>query len=202
MPLQLLQVAHPQSIKARGEVLEQLKRHGINQQLDMPVPRPGPYQLRAAVLDVHSKRTGSAAQFVEVPDLKLKRLALSSVVASSAAYGEKKDPAGHPSQRIVRPGGELEYAVYIYNATVAKAPPNLLTQLRLFRDGLLIFTGKKNPLRAEGLKDVQSLTLRGKLRVAEPGEYVLEVAVQDLAAPAKQQFAMRNIDFHVAALSE
>ena len=30
-----------------------------------------------------------------------------------------------------------------------------------------------------------------------PGEYVLQVAVRDLEAPRKQQYAVRSIDFEV-----
>jgi VWFA-related protein len=196
-------LAQPQTIRARGDALEHLRKHGVEQQLDVPVPRPGPYQVRAAVLDHASQQTGSAAQFVEVPDLKTKRLALSSLVISSAEWSQNRDPAGSASQRIVRPGGELDYALFIYNTTPAKTGPqaNLLTQLRLFRDGNLIYTSPKNPMRPEGLTDLQSLTLRGKMRVgADPGDYLLEVAVQDLSAPAKQQFAVRAIDFTVSPI--
>ncbi len=191
---------HPQEIRTRGEAFTQLKRHGMVQELDVRVPGAGAYQVRAAVVDVGSKKTGAAAQFVEVPDVKRKRLALSGLVVSGVGWAERKEPKGNPAQRIVRPGGQVEYAVFIYNATAKEARPNLLTQLRLFRDGVLIYTGEKAALRPEGLKDLRALSLRGKLRVGDKtGDYVLELAVQDLDAPAKQQFAVRTMDFTVQA---
>jgi len=193
-------VEQPQQIRTRGEGFAQLKRHGMVQELDVRVPGPGAYQVRSAVVDLASQKTGSAAQFVEVPDVKQKRLALSSLVVSGVGWAERKEPKGNPAQRVVKPGGQVEYAVFIYNATAKEARPNLLTQLRLFRDGALIYTGAKTALRPEGLKDLRSLSLTGKLRVGDKtGDYVLELAVQDLDAPAKQQFAVRTMDFTVQA---
>jgi VWFA-related protein len=194
------QVGSPQQIKARGVGLESLKRYGLDQHLDVPVPRPGPYQLRSAVLDRTSGRTGSAAQFVEVPDLKRKRLALSGIILSSVAWAEDKDPTGSSAQRVVQKGQELEYAVSVFNSIPAPAGqrPNLLTQLRLYREGTLVYTGKKTPLTAPERLDDGLVLVRGRARVSSPpGEYVLEIAVQDLSAPAKQQAAVRYIDFTI-----
>jgi len=194
------QVGNPQKIKARGPGLESLKKHGIDQQLDVPVPRPGAYQLRAAIFDRTSNLTGSAAQFVEVPDLKRKRLALSGAVLSSVAWAEDKDPAGSAAQRVLRKGGELEYALTVFNAVIPPDTkrPNLLTQLRLFRDGTLLYTGKKVPLTAAAPAADELVMVKGRVRItSSPGEYVLEIGVQDQSAPAKQQAAVRYVDFTV-----
>jgi VWFA-related protein len=194
------QVGSPQLIKARGIGLESLKRHGLDQQLDVPVPRPGPYQLRTAVLDRTSGKTGSAAQFVEVPDLKRKQLALSGVILSSVAFAEDKDPAGSSAQRVVQKGSELDYAVSVFNTVLApnNQRPNLLTQLRLYRDGTLLYTGKKLPLAASETPVNGLVLVKGRVRISSPpGEYLLEIAVQDLLAPAKKQAAVRYVDFTV-----
>lgn len=194
------QAGSPQQIKARGPGLESLKRYGLDQHLDVPVPRPGPYQLRSAVMDRTSGRTGSAAQFVEVPDLKRKRLALSGVILSSVAFAEDKDPAGSSAQRIVQKGNELEYAVSVFHSIPAPGTqrPNLLTQMRLFRDGKLLYTGKKIPLVPPERQDNGLVLVKGRVRVSSPpGEYLLEIAVQDLSAPAKQQAAVAYVDFTV-----
>lgn len=193
------QVANPQVIKARGASFALLKREGVEQTVDVAIPKPGPYQMRVAVMDVMSKAIGSSAQFAEVPDLKNKRLALSGVVLSSTAWTASQDAAGSPSRRVMRPGAEFGYALSIYNAvrTRETSRPNLLTQLRVFQEGKLIFTGKKNAMQPENLKENDALILKGKLRLEAPGDYVLEVAVQDLGA-ARPQFALRYIDFTVS----
>jgi VWFA-related protein len=69
------------------EVYQQLLRAGMTYTLNVPVKKAGAYQLRVAVRDAATERTGSASQFIEVPDLKKNRLALSGLVVS----GMKRD---------------------------------------------------------------------------------------------------------------
>ncbi|HEV2800898.1 MAG TPA: VWA domain-containing protein [Pyrinomonadaceae bacterium] len=62
------------------ESYRRVLRDGITYNLNVPVKKPGAYQLRMAVRDTVTERTGSASQFIEVPDLKKNRLALSGLI--------------------------------------------------------------------------------------------------------------------------
>jgi hypothetical protein len=66
-------------------VYRKVLRNGLTYNMNVPVKKAGVYQLRMAVRDTATERTGSASQFIEVPDLKKNRLALSGLVISGAA---------------------------------------------------------------------------------------------------------------------
>ena len=70
---------------------EQAMRNGMALKLDMPVKRPGSYQVRVATRDKNSAKIGSAGQFVEVPDLNKKRLAVSGIVLGTTAGFSGRD---------------------------------------------------------------------------------------------------------------
>ena len=59
-------------------------RNGITYNLNVPIKKSGAYQLRMAVRDTATARTGSASQFIEVPDLKKNRLTLSGLILTGA----------------------------------------------------------------------------------------------------------------------
>ncbi|HEX8459152.1 MAG TPA: VWA domain-containing protein [Pyrinomonadaceae bacterium] len=62
------------------EAYRRVLRDGITYNLNVPIKKAGAYQLRMAVRDTATERTGSASQFIEVPDLKKNRLALSGLI--------------------------------------------------------------------------------------------------------------------------
>jgi VWFA-related protein len=74
------QVALTETIRAKPEKLERFLREGMLYGMNVPVKRPGAYQLRIAVRDSASGRVGSASHYIEVPDVKKDKLTLSSLV--------------------------------------------------------------------------------------------------------------------------
>jgi VWFA-related protein len=76
------QVNSTDTIRVEANKHEALARYGFDYIVNVPVPKPGAYQLRAAVRDTATERVGSASQFIEVPDLGDNRLALSGIVLS------------------------------------------------------------------------------------------------------------------------
>src|SRR5258706_105070 len=76
-------LARSETIRARGKTYVNLLHYGLNYNLLVPIKKPGPYQLRAAVRDAATERIGSAYQFIEVTELKKGRLALSGIALSS-----------------------------------------------------------------------------------------------------------------------
>ena len=195
-------VAQSQTIRLRKAGMEKAMKNGMVQMVDIPVKRPGPYQLRAAMMDNATKKTGSSAQFIFIPDLKNKQLAMSDVGVTTEAFLQAKSADGSPGLRVLHGGDKLVYTAYIYNAKEMKGggKPNLETQVILYRDGKVVFTGKRTTFQPAGFVEGKQLPLRGTLQLGSniaPGEYAVQVAVRDLEAPKKQQFAVRAADFEV-----
>jgi VWFA-related protein len=74
------------------DVYRRLLKNGLTYTLNVPIKKAGAYQLRMAVRDTATERTGSASQFIEVPDLKKNRLAVSGLIVSGATV-ETTNPA-------------------------------------------------------------------------------------------------------------
>jgi VWFA-related protein len=193
------------------EFFEGTRREGVTFTLDVPVKKPGPYQVRAAVRDLASARLGSASQFLEVPNLGENRLALSGLVLSGGATADgngvrpvtdvgDRDPT--PAVRRFRRGSSVSYAVSVFNAHTrsAKGRPDLLVRPSLYRDDRLLQAMPTLSLDGAGQPDPKHLAVAGSFRIdatMEPGLYALEVAVQDRAAGPKAGPVAQWMDFEV-----
>ncbi|HKQ99422.1 MAG TPA: VWA domain-containing protein [Pyrinomonadaceae bacterium] len=212
-----------QTIRVRGESYKRVLENGFVYTLTVPIKRPGAYQLRTALRDTSSQRLGSAYQFIEVPDIANNRLALSGIAVIGTDPSAKPDAtngatdapaqAGHeevsgadsqagPAVRRFRRGMMLNYGYVIYNAQVDKATarPQILTQMRLFRDGKPIFAGQVQSLDTSGQPDLNQLSVGGALQLGSdmtPGEYTLQVIVTDSLAKDKYRTATQWIDFEI-----
>ena len=96
----------------------------------------------------------------------------------------------------------IEYAFVMFNPKLDKASsrPQLITQVKLFRDGKEIFSGKELPYDSSGQTDLQRLPTGGAIQLAnsmEPGEYVLQVIVTDPLADKKHRIATQWMDFQI-----
>ena len=96
----------------------------------------------------------------------------------------------------------LDYGYMVYNAQLDKSTgkPQLTTQLRLFRDGKLIFTSKVTPIDTNQQADLKRLLAGGSLQIGTemlPGDYILQVTVTDLLAKSKQRTVMQWTDFEI-----
>jgi VWFA-related protein len=204
-------------IRAHAESYESMIRDGLLYTINVPIKKAGAYQLRIAVRDTASKRVGSATQFVEVPDLARQRLALSGIFVSGLdpqkvkqsterngrllAADEAADAQASPALRRLRPGMEMHYAYYIYNAKLDMAQrPQLTTQIRLFHDGRLSYEGKVTAYNAGDEPDLKRLRAGGRINLsgkAELGEYVLQIIVTDKLGNQKLNTATQWIDFQI-----
>jgi len=193
----------------------------------VPIKKAGAYQLRAALRDHGSEHVGSASQFIEVPDIKKNRLAVSGILLTatdptttkkqSAAGGSAavdKSPEGQNAEasdkvnahtaatRQFKRGQILEYSFEVYNAHLDKvtSQPHLTTQMRLFRDGTAVFTGREIALDAVSQADLKRIIFGGAVRLGgdmAPGEYVFQILVTDALAEEKHRVATQWIDFEV-----
>jgi hypothetical protein len=199
------ELGRTQNLRVAAEQLERAHREGVTFRLDVPVKKPGAYQLRVAVRDTHSGRIGSANQLVQVPDLGKKKLVLSGIVLGSV------QPDGTPSEagtdataalRRFRPGQALSYSFAVYNAQLdGTGRPQLGAQMRLFRDDQLVTLGEARPLEPAATSDPRQVTGGGAFVLGPempPGDYVLQVIVTDAVASRKKDtLATQAVAFEV-----
>jgi VWFA-related protein len=192
---------------------EKVLRSGFDYVVNVPIAKPGAYQLRMAVRDASTEKVGSANQFIEVPDLSGGRLALSGLVLSGKDLPEpaqagavnveaKYDPQSSPAVRRLKRGTELFYNFAVYNARVEKesSKPRLTLQARLFRDGREVYAGRQMPVAANSQTDARNVLAGGRMSLgpqAATGEYVLQVVVTDAPAGEKPRTATQWIDFEI-----
>ncbi|MBC7931535.1 MAG: hypothetical protein H7Z38_13310, partial [Rubrivivax sp.] len=206
------EINRTETVRARSDAFDALRKDGLVYTMRVPVKKSGAYQLRVAVRDASTEKLGAASQFIEVPNLKKGRLALSGIIMQDAEYtsapaavGERKgaepDASGSPAVRRFRVGGSADYFLNIYNARADGAGrPQLQTQMRLFRDGQQVYAGKETPFDPGTQTDMKTLQSGTRLRInpgLTPGEYVLQVVVTDALAPDKHRTATQWIDFEV-----
>jgi VWFA-related protein len=238
-------VTHTVTVSEKG--YRQIQQAGLLYNMVVPTKKPGGYQFRIAVRDTSSERTGSASQYVEVPDVKKGRLALSGIVVRSEAASlaatpsasvpppPKKpappaepvtaadaanmaptgppqeedgpappasDPQGSPAVRRFKRGATVDYGFYIYNAKPDRTDgrAHLQTQMRLYRDGKLVYEGPVQPFNAQAQNVQGDIGAGGKLRLGAnlvPGEYALQMVVTDTLAKEKQRVTAQWIDFEI-----
>src|SRR5215207_1125195 len=99
---------------------------------------PGFYLVKVAARDARGRQTGSAAQWVEVPDLSKKQLAFSTIHIGGRSVG---GGAGAQPQvqfsvdRRFSRSAKLDFLAFIYNARANGAAVDLSASVRITRDG-------------------------------------------------------------------
>jgi VWFA-related protein len=213
------QVNETRTLRLQGKEYDRALRDGIVYQLDMPIKNPGAYQFRVAVRDAASSRIGTAGQFVEVPDLK-SALALSGITVSSgvapdapktnSASGTAPSadsqttadtPMANPANRRFRQGSNLFFGYAIYKAQLDNVThlPSLTAQAKIFHDGKLVYEGGLKPIDLAGQTDLERITSGGGLHlgILPPGEYILQIVVNDALAQEKNRTTTQWIDFEI-----
>lgn len=184
-------------------------RQGLVYLLDVPVKKAGAYQMRVVVRDATSQRIGSATRFIEVPDVRKNRLAVSGIIiaadrtqgVANLQEGEltAEDPNATPAVRIFKSGDTLAYAYEIFNARRDRDNKHQLDiQTRLFRDGQEVYS-TQSALEDKGLEDSQHVFGLGRMRLEKipPGGYILQVIVTDRLAKGKDGIAAQTMDFEI-----
>jgi VWFA-related protein len=162
---------------------EHALRYGLQFTLDIPVKRPGAYQVRIAARDRASKRLGSAGQFVAVPNLNDKKLALSGIVMGVGTDSARHQLYNSGARRFAL-NSDLFFGYMVYNATnESGAQRNLVMQAKIFRDGKNVYSGPVEPVKGvTNQVDLSRLFVIGSVRLApdlELGSYYLQVTVRE-----------------------
>jgi hypothetical protein len=213
------EVTRVDRLRVRGEAYQRVLKAGFVYLVTVPIKKPGAYQLRVALRDQASERVGSSSQFVEVPDMKKRRLEISGILLNATPPGTSPAPASMPGDespsdlskfdptnsaavRQFRQGETMRYGFVIYNARVepASGQPQLTTQVRIFRDGQPVFTGRAQHFSLNNPPDITRLSAASAIKLGgdmTPGEYVLQVIVTDLLAGDKYAVTSRWVDFKI-----
>jgi len=149
---------------------------------------PGLYEVRIATRDNKSGQVGSAQQWIEIPDLSLHRLSLSSLLLglqNVEAGGGVPQVQFSTDHRFAR-NSRLRFITFIYNATrgeSGRAKPDIMFQARLLRGGQVIRTMPLQRVPAES-QDLARILFAGEIALdsVPSGQYVLEVKVDDQIA--------------------
>jgi VWFA-related protein len=176
--------------------LDAFRKDGVNYRLDIPIREPGGYQLRMAVRDPASQKVGSASQFVEIPNLRKGRLALSGIVLNPDTPGDKG-----PAVRRFQPGDRVGFQLQAYNArhTKGRQAPDLESTIRIFSEGRLVMAQTRT-MTGEAAWDSRGLVISGELTFSASfpsGHYALQATVTDKLAPKKVSEASQWADFEV-----
>jgi hypothetical protein len=192
------QVSEDRTLKLSANDYERTAREGIVYQLDVPAKKAGAYQVRVAVKDAASAKIGNAAQLVEVPALDSYKIALSGITLST-------DPEAGPTSianvamRRFRSSSNLFYGYVVYagRAKNSTDAPALLAEVKLFREGALVYDGGTKSIDTTGQTDLDRVSAAGGLRLNSlaPGTYVLQVTVKEKSG--SRTAATQLIDFEV-----
>jgi len=155
---------------------------------------PGLYQVRAAARDANSGRTGSAMQWVEMPELKRQQFAMSSIFLGEREAGQQEAQAKAEDisesvllsvdRRFARTS-HVRFLTFVYNsATAPTGAPDVAIQVQIFRDDQPILTAPLSKLRADAGADFARLPYMAELNLASfpRGRYVLQITAIDRAA--------------------
>lgn len=155
-----------------------------NQQLRLPA---GLYQVRVALRERGSGRTGSARQWIEVPDVS-PTTSKGTLQMSSLFVGERKVAASEtttaPASLLVNAtqrfdhSSALRYQTYLYN--VGGTAADIEVEARVLQDGETIVAMPPAKVPTDTLKD-NALPYWAELSLAglRPGYYQLQVTATD-----------------------
>ena len=155
--------------------------------------KPGLYQVRIATRDAQNKRTGSAMEWIEIPDLSKSSLNMSSVFTSELKAGQTQtdeEALKLPNMSIDRrfaSTSSLLFLTYIYNAaknTTGNNAPDVAIQIEVLSDLKPILKTSLLKVSTEGLTDFARLPYSAAipLKGMPAGSYVLKITATDRIA--------------------
>jgi hypothetical protein len=190
-------------------------RRGFSYTDDFVIKKPGAYQFRAVIRDAETGRMGSAGQFIQVPDLTKKRLALSGLVLGVFDKAPDKPPAKpeetvadarddvqpSPNVRRFSRDGVIDYGAFVFNPALDSktGKPQLTMQLEVYRDGKVVHQLEPRQIPHGEAASPKRLECGGRLKLTglTPGDYLMRLVVTDQLANQKYARAEQWMDFSV-----
>ena len=145
---------------------------------------PGMHQIRLAIREEGTGYLGSAATWVEIPDLGRKQLTLSGIMVSEPT--ERMDvgaPSSSASRRF-KSGGDLDLLVFAYHAQMENGACDLTIQTQIFHAGKLIYSAPSSRVSYQTGTDPLRLPYAARLSLEgmAPGDYELRLTGIDRIA--------------------
>jgi hypothetical protein len=173
--------------------------------------KPGLYQIRVGVRETANERTGTAAAWIETPDLSKKnKPALSSLFLSDTIAMGVQEPASNDGQgdapsaskllqgiRHYNAGQPVIYLFRLYNAANERAETDAVMQIEILKDEKPIISIPWQPISTRQIgKDAKGLVVGGQLAMpkVQPGIYELRVSV---SLPKMKRPVQRSVAFGV-----
>jgi VWFA-related protein len=167
--------------------------------------KPGFYQTRVALREEGTARLGSAASWVEIPDLNKKHLALSSIFLSAAEddqssqnanEGKTYQPRPSAAIRRFKHGGKADFLVFVYNAKADKGSADVVIQSQVYSGSKLIYASPLAKVTPPPDGDLQRLPYAARISLAgfDAGDYELRLMAIDRLTKAT---AHRRVNFRV-----
>ena len=197
------------------EAYHKAQLNGLVYDFAFKVKKPGAYQMRIAIRDNATDRVGSANQFVEVPNLKNNRLALSGVLLENIGFADWQrletmapdealrlvDPKADTAIRRFRPGSVLTYSAGVYNPRSNDVnKKSLTTQVNIFSDQNMVFEGKPFAKEYAEQDVAEGIVTKGTMRlgsILKPGNYTLQLIVTDNNASGGRKVAIQFVPFEI-----
>jgi VWFA-related protein len=164
-----------------------------NQELRVP---PGLYQVRVALRERNTGRSGGMQQWIEVPAVADSGLQMSSLfTAERRVTRDSEAPSSllvNTSQRFAR-SSALRYQTYLYNAG---AVADIEITARIIQDGETMLAMPPAQVPTDTVKDHASLPYWAELPLAglRPGFYQLQVTATDKRSKAR---VMQRLHFTI-----
>lgn len=153
---------------------------------------PGLYQVRVAARDRLTGLTGSAIQWVRIPDLAKSGLVLSSIFvgeppapgAETAGQNGSEPPIEISIDRRFRRTTPLRFLTLIYNAARGNKPLDATIQMQVLRDNQPVITPPARRIDTTGVVDLSRIPYAADIQLATlaPGRYTLRITATDNAA--------------------
>lgn len=194
-------------IEVTDKMHQSILKNGLVYMMTVPIKKSGAYQFRVALSDNVTNKIGSASQFIEIPDVN-KRMVLSNLVLDNFRADEwqkvKLDGNRNNGDRSTLldasirqfKRGTILYCDYVvYNP---KESRRIETQMRLIKDGKVIFEQNPAPLNMQGQTDLKRLQTAGTVSLGtdmEAGSYILQVIATD--KESNKRFATQYVEFDV-----
>ena len=168
--------------------------------------KPGLYQVRVGALDRASGLTGSAREWVEIPDLTKQGFSLSSLIVGErkpgASEAEKNsdalvDGVNVSVDRKFERSSNLRYLIYIYSAAragarAANSATDVTLQAQIFRgDQLVVTMPPRQPSTESGDPTHLAYAAEIPLQGLRAGQYVLQLTATDRITNARTSQRVR-----------
>ena len=162
---------------------------------------PGIYQVRVAVRDSRTGRTGSSLQWVDIPQFSPDKISLGSIFMQETGAGQTLPADAVPDlmngsaisiKRRFSGSSKVSYFLRVLNPRLA----SILVQTKIYRGNRVVYQSAPGPPEAQGSEDVSRMLVRGALPIEDlaPGDYTLEILVR---GPSSNPAVVQRVNFWV-----